>query len=77
MATLVDLEAWMLAASNVLGACQREIAETVREHTATLGDHTRRLDSLASKVGDTNQRARSLEENTAEIKDLLVRALDR
>jgi len=53
------------------------IAETVREHTATLGDHTRRLDSLASKVGDTNQRARSLEENTAEIKNLLVRALDR
>jgi hypothetical protein len=60
----------VLAAVNALGANQREIALTVREHTA-------RLDRVAAKVDDTNVRVRSLEEGQAEIKDLLVRALDK
>lgn len=83
MATLEDLEARVaaleaahadyravLAAVNAIGVNQREIAITVREHTAQLAQ-------LAAQSDDTNARVRSLEEGQAEIKDLLVRALDR
>ncbi|ULE31135.1 hypothetical protein [Mycobacterium sp. IDR2000157661] len=83
MPTLDDLEARVaaleasqadyravLAAVNALGANQREMA-------MTLVDQGRDLAEL--KNGQTELRAgqRSLEDNVAEIKDLLVRALDR
>lgn len=53
----------VLAAVNALGANQREHAEQLR--------------ALSTQGADTNARVRSLEDNFAEVKDLLVRALDR
>jgi hypothetical protein len=83
VATLEDLEARVaaleaergdykavLAAVNALGANQRE-------HSTILREHSTRLDRLENTAGDTNRRVRSLEEGQAEIKDLLVRALDK
>jgi len=67
----------VLAAVNALGANQREIASTVRDHTARLDHIVGKVDLLATKSDDTNARARSLEEGQAEIKDLLIRALDK
>ncbi len=40
-------------------------------------EYASRMNSVESTAHDTNQRTRSLEESTAEINDLLVRALDR
>ena len=40
-------------------------------------DHGKRLTSLETKMDDTNARARSLEETTSEIKELLIQALYR
>jgi len=83
MATLEDLEARVaaleaahadyravLAAVNALGANQRE-------HSLRLASVETRLGSVEIKLDDTNARVRSLEEGQAEIKDLLIRALDR
>ncbi|MDT5276651.1 MAG: hypothetical protein QOG95_3583 [Mycobacterium sp.] len=67
----------VLAAVNALGANQREIATTVRDHTARLDHIEGKVDLLATTSDDTNGRARSLEEGQAEIKDLLIRALDK
>lgn len=66
----------VLAAVNALGANQREIAATVRDHTARLDRVEGKVDLLTTKSDDTNARVRSLEEGQAEIKDLLIRALD-
>lgn len=60
----------VLAANNALGANQRELA-------LRLGSVEDRLGSVEAKVDDTNARVRSLEEGQADIKDLLVRALNR
>lgn len=60
----------VLAAVNALSANQREMADTLRDH----GD---RLVSFESKLDDTNSRVRSLEDTTGEIKELLIRALER
>jgi uncharacterized coiled-coil protein SlyX len=83
MATLEDLEARIaaleashadyravLAAINAVGANQRDMTLEQR-------DQGKRLASVESKLDDTNTRVRSLKENVGEIKDLLVRALDR
>jgi uncharacterized coiled-coil protein SlyX len=67
----------VLAAVNALGANQREIATTVRDHTARLDHIEGKVDLLATKSDDTNARVRSLEEGQIEIKDLLIRALDK
>jgi hypothetical protein len=67
----------VLAAVNALGANQRELALNQRETAATLVDHGKRLNSLETKMDDTNARVRSLEETTSEIKELLIEALDR
>lgn len=67
----------LIEATKALGSNQRELAGTIRELRTTVGEHGRRLESVESKVDDTNQMVRSLEESNAEIKDLLVRALDR
>ncbi|MFN8031987.1 MAG: hypothetical protein U0Q47_01685 [Mycobacterium sp.] len=76
MSTLADLEARVaaleasqadyravLAAVNALGANQREQGE--------------RLGRVEFDLRDTNSRVRSLEDTTGEIKELLIRALDR
>lgn len=67
----------VLAAVNALGANQRELALNQRETAATLVDHGKRLNSLETKMDDTNARVRSLEETTSEIKELLIEALYR
>jgi uncharacterized coiled-coil protein SlyX len=66
----------VLAAVNALGANQREIADELSDHGRRLGTVESKVDALAGKVDDTNARVRSLEEGQAEIKDLLIRALD-
>jgi len=67
----------VLAAVNALGVNQREMALTLRDHSRQLDDHTHRLERLESKTDDTNARVRSLEEGVAEIKGLLVQALNK
>ncbi|MUM17997.1 hypothetical protein BI330_16390 [Mycobacterium sp. CBMA 623] len=67
----------VLSAVNALGANQRERSQTLREHGETLRDHGERLVRLESKLDDTNTRVRSLEDGQSEIKDLLVRALEK
>ncbi|MDG5773748.1 hypothetical protein [Mycolicibacterium fortuitum] len=82
MATLEDLEARIaaleasqadyravLAAINALGANQRD-------HAERLSGVNSKVDHIATKSDDTNARVRSLEDGQAEIKDLLLRALD-
>jgi uncharacterized coiled-coil protein SlyX len=90
VATLEDLEARVaaleasqadyravLAAVNALGANQHEMAMTLREHSQILSEHSEVLAVLKTGLGDTNARVRSLENGVAEIKDLLIQALDR
>jgi chromosome condensin MukBEF ATPase and DNA-binding subunit MukB len=67
---LEDLEARV-------AANQREMAETLRDHTRRLSGVEVRLTSVETKVDDTNSRVRSLEDTTSEIRELLIRALDR
>lgn len=67
----------VLAAVNALGANQRELGTTLRDLSTKASDHISRLDRLEDKVDDTNVRVRSLEEGQAEIKDLLIQALDK
>lgn len=90
MTTLADLEARVaaleasqadyravLAAVNALGANQREHSLRLTAVESRLGGVESRLGDLETKVDDTNTRVRSLEDNTGEIKELLIRALDR
>lgn len=60
----------VLAAVNALGANQREMA-------LTLADHTRQLAELKNGQADLRAGQRSLDEHFTEVKDLLIRALDR
>ena len=73
----------VLTAVNALGENQREQAlrlsgvEKRLDHMdGRLGKVESRLDRVETKLDDTNTRVRSIEENVAEVKDLLVRALD-
>lgn len=67
----------VLSAVNALGANQRELAMNQREMAETLREHSGRLTRLETATADTNARVRSLEDTTVEIKDLLIRALER
>ena len=60
----------VLAAVNALGANQREMAVQQREIAETQREQGRQLI-------DTDARVRALEETTSEIKDLLIRALEK
>ena len=60
----------VLAAINALGANQRDL-------TTRVGEVEGRLGTVEATAQDTNIRVRSLEDGMAEMKDLLVRALDR
>jgi chromosome segregation ATPase len=66
----------VLAAVNVLGENQREHAVRMDRVESRLDRVESRLDRVVTKLDDTNSRVRSMEENLAEVKDLLVRALD-
>lgn len=68
-ATQADYRA-VLTAINALGANQRD-------HSQRLAAVESKVDGLGHQLADTNARVRSLEEGQAEIKDLLIRALDR
>ena len=74
----------VLTAVNALGANQREMAETLRRHDVRLGTVESRLGTVESRLGtveatvdDTNARVRSVEDTSGEIKELLIRALER
>jgi len=67
----------VLAAINALGENQREHATQLRSHGEQLRSHGEQLRRLGDRLDDTNARVRSIEENVAEVKDLLIRALDR
>lgn len=67
----------MLAVINALGANQRDLAVLLGDVEGRLGAVETRLDTVETTAQDTNVRVRSLEDGVAEIKDLLVRALDR
>lgn len=76
-ATLAELEARViaLAAVNALGRNHREHSERLGDVGSRLGEVESRLGRVESKLDDTNARVRSIEENVAEVKDLLVRSL--
>jgi prefoldin subunit 5 len=59
----------VLTAINALG-------ENQREHAAQLRDMDARVRSIDTRVESIDTRVRSMEENLAEVRDLLVRALD-
>ena len=67
----------VLTAVNGLGANQRELATNQRDMAQRLGRVETRLDTVDAKLDDTNARVRSLEDTTVEIKDLLIRALEK
>jgi len=66
----------VLAAVNAQGANQRELAMTVREHGSRLTAVETRLTSVETELTDFRQetrgRFRSVDEQLAEIKDLIV-----
>jgi chromosome segregation ATPase len=73
----------VLAAVSVLGENQREhgvrlggLESRLDGIEGRLDKVETRLDQVESKLDDTSSRVRSIEENLAEVKDLLVRALD-
>ncbi|MBB5916333.1 BMFP domain-containing protein YqiC [Nocardia transvalensis] len=72
----------VLSMVNVLGQQTRErIAVLDATIDGAEGRLTARIDGaeerLAGKLGETDARVRAIEENMAEIKDLLIAALDR
>ena len=67
----------MLAAVNALGANQRDQAERLGRVETRLDTVETRLTKVESTLDDTNTRVRSLEDTTSEIKELLIRALER
>jgi hypothetical protein len=90
MTTLADLEARVaaleasqadyravLSAVNALGANQRDHSERIGRVEARLGGVESRLTVVGTTMDDTNTRVRSLEDTSGEIKELLIRALER
>ncbi|RDI55558.1 hypothetical protein [Nocardia mexicana] len=72
----------VLSMVNVLGQQTREriavLDKTIDGVEQRLTAHIDGIEErLAGKIGETNARVRSIEENVAEIKDLLLQALDR
>jgi ABC-type transporter Mla subunit MlaD len=65
----------VLAAVNALGENQREHSMRLDRVENRLDKVESWLDQLESKLDDTNSGVRSIEENLAEVKDLLMRAL--
>ena len=65
----------VLAAVNALGVNQREHAVRLGGIDGSLSAVDVQLNSIETKVDDTNTRVRSLEDTSGEIKELLIRAL--
>ncbi|WP_301122507.1 hypothetical protein [Mycolicibacterium fortuitum] len=81
MATPEDLETQIAAleasqADNRAVEATKALGANQRDHADRLSGLDSKIDQLATKSDDTNARVRSLEEGQAEIKDLLLRALD-
>lgn len=80
MATLEDLEA-RVAALEATQADYRAVLTAVNALGANQREHSQRLAAVESELAEvkTEMRGfrRSTEENLAEIKDLVIRALDR
>ena len=80
VATLEDLEA-RVAALEAAQADYRAVLAAVNALGMSQREHSQRLAAVESEVrtgfANTNARIRSLEDGQAEIKDLLIRALDR
>ncbi len=80
MATLEELEV-RVAALEAAQADYRAVLTAVSALGANQREHSLRLAAVESEMrtgfADTNARIRSLEDGQAEIKDLLIRALDR
>ena len=71
----VDYRA-VLAAVNALGANQSQLARNVGSLEQRLGDVEERLGTVESELHTHGGYLRSLDEGQAELKDLLIRALD-
>jgi len=80
MATLEDLEA-RIAALEAAQADYRAVLTAVSALGANQREHSLHLAAVESEMrtgfADTTARIRSLEDGQAEIKDLLIQALDR
>lgn len=74
-ATLAELEA-RVAALEAERADYRAVLTAVNALGENQREHSSQLRELTRKQDDTNARVRSIEDNLAEVKDLLVRALD-
>ena len=68
---------WPCVHVNALGANQREHSLRLAAVEAKVDDLGGQMAGFGGQMADTNARVRSLEEGQAEIKDLLIRALDR
>jgi chromosome segregation ATPase len=66
-----------LAAIDALGQNQRDLTERVTSVETKLGTVETKLGAVETKLDDTGARMRPIEDGMAEVKDLLVRALDR
>lgn len=85
-ATLAELEARVAtleaeradyhAVLTTINALSQQTRERLDVLDHKIDDNTRRLDRVETGLQDTNARVRSIEETVAEVKDLLVRALD-
>lgn len=67
----------VLSAVNALGANQRELALNQREMAQTQREMAQTQREQGRQLADTNAGVRSLEDNVSEIKELMVRALER
>lgn len=67
----------VLAAVNALGENQRDHAAQLRDLAEGQRGLAEGQRQLTQDQRDTNTRVRSIEDNLAEMRDLLVRALDR
>ena len=65
------------AAINAFGENQRELNGRVNSVESRLGSVESQLATVEVKVDDTGASVSSIEEGVAEVRDLLVRALDR
>ncbi|QUR69438.1 hypothetical protein [Mycobacterium spongiae] len=72
VAALEKAQADIHAALKVIGETQQVFADAMREYVASLESTLRSVSALAL---DTNERAHSIEQTTAEIKRLLEREL--
>lgn len=74
---MASLEEARIAALEAAQADYRAVLTAVRALGANQREYAARLIRVEGTLDDTNARVRSLEDGQSEIKDLLIRALDR